>query len=120
MIDSLRHTMLTRSGDPGVAALTFMKIAGHRSVTVSQGYVHPSPEAFERAFERLDVFKPAAAESEKTFAQAEGLKAAADFATIQDSVPSKLPVNAGKKKLGPLAQRLEQRTHNPLVQGSNP
>ena len=23
-------------------------------------------------------------------------------------------------KLGPLAQRLEQRTHNPLVVGSNP
>ena len=23
-------------------------------------------------------------------------------------------------RLGPLAQRLEQRTHNPLVEGSNP
>jgi hypothetical protein len=32
-----------------------MRIAGHSSITVSQRYVHPSPEALERAFERLEL-----------------------------------------------------------------
>jgi len=53
VIHSLRHTMLTRLGESGVDAFTIMKIAGHSSITVSQRYVHPSPEAVERAFERL-------------------------------------------------------------------
>ena len=33
-----------------------MRIVGHSSVTVSQLYVHPSSEAMERAFERLEAF----------------------------------------------------------------
>lgn len=56
VIHSLRHTMLTRLGEAGVDAFTIMKIAGHSSVTVSQKYIHPSPEALERAFERLEIF----------------------------------------------------------------
>jgi hypothetical protein len=32
-----------------------MRVAGHSSVTVSQKYVHPSPESIERAFERLET-----------------------------------------------------------------
>jgi integrase len=55
VIHSLRHTMLTRLGEAGADAFTIMKIAGHSSVTISQRYVHPSPEAMERAFERLDA-----------------------------------------------------------------
>ena len=55
VIHSLRHTMLTRLGESGVDAFTIMRIAGHSSVTVSQRYVHPSPEAVERAFERLQL-----------------------------------------------------------------
>ena len=31
-----------------------MRIAGHSSVTVSQRYVHPTPESLERAFKRLE------------------------------------------------------------------
>jgi site-specific recombinase XerD len=54
VIHSLRHTMLTRLGESGVDAFTIM-IAGHSSITVSQRYVHPSPEAVERAFERLQL-----------------------------------------------------------------
>lgn len=50
---SLRHAMLTRLGEAGVEAFTIMRIAGHSSVTVSQRYVHPTPEAVERAFHRL-------------------------------------------------------------------
>ncbi len=55
VIHSLRHTMLTRLGEAGADAFTIMRIAGHSSVTVSQRYVHPTPEALERAFERLEA-----------------------------------------------------------------
>jgi integrase len=55
VIHSLRHTMLTRLGEAGVDAFTIMKIAGHSSITISQRYVHPSPETLERAFERLEL-----------------------------------------------------------------
>jgi hypothetical protein len=47
--------MLTRLGESGVDAFTIMRIAGHSSVVVSQRYVHPTPEAIERAFERLQL-----------------------------------------------------------------
>ena len=30
-----------------------MRLMGHSTVTVSQKYVHPSPESVERAYERL-------------------------------------------------------------------
>ncbi len=52
VLHSFRHTMLTRLGEAGVDAFTIMRIPGHSSVTVSQRYVHPTPEALERAFER--------------------------------------------------------------------
>jgi len=55
VIHSLRHTMLTRLGEAGADAFTIMRIAGHSSVTVSQRYVHPSPESLETAFEKLDA-----------------------------------------------------------------
>ena len=55
VIHSLRHTMLTRLGEAGAEAFTIMRIAGHSSVTVSQRYVHPTPEGLERAFERLEL-----------------------------------------------------------------
>jgi len=61
VIHSLRHTMLTRLGEAGVDAFTIMKIAGHSSITVSQRYVHPSPESLERAFERLELLNANAA-----------------------------------------------------------
>ena len=56
---SLRHTMLTRLGEAGADAFTIMKIAGHSSVTVSQRYVHPTPEGMERAFQRLPTLNAA-------------------------------------------------------------
>ena len=47
VLHSLRHTRL---GESGADAFTIMKlIEGHSSVTVSQRYVHPSPESVERA-----------------------------------------------------------------------
>jgi integrase len=54
VLHSLRHTFLTRLGLAGVEAFTIMKLAGHSSVTVSQRYVHPTPQAMELAFARLE------------------------------------------------------------------
>ena len=54
VIHSLRYTMLTRLGEAGADAFSIMKIAGHSSATVSQRYVHPTPEGMDRAFDRLE------------------------------------------------------------------
>lgn len=56
VIHSLRHIMLTRLGEACVDVFAIMRIAGHSGITVSQRYVHPSPEALERAFEKLEAF----------------------------------------------------------------
>ena len=48
--------MLTRLGEAGVDAFTIMRIAGHSSITVSQRYVHPTPESLESAFEKLESY----------------------------------------------------------------
>lgn len=63
VIHSLRHTMLTRLGEAGTDAFTIMRIAGHSTVTVSQRYVHPSPEALENAFEKLERLNGRAAKA---------------------------------------------------------
>ncbi len=55
VIHSLRHTFGTRMGEAGAGAFEIMRLMGHSSVTVSQRYVHPSPESLERAFERLEA-----------------------------------------------------------------
>jgi integrase len=51
---SLRHTFGTRLGEAGADAFTIMKLMGHSSITISQRYVHPSPESLERAIERFE------------------------------------------------------------------
>lgn len=53
VIHSLRHTLLTRFGEAGADAFTIKKVAGHSSVTISERYIHPTPEGQERAFERF-------------------------------------------------------------------
>ncbi|HLG95511.1 MAG TPA: tyrosine-type recombinase/integrase [Bryobacteraceae bacterium] len=55
VVHSLRHTALTRLGEAGADAFTIMRIAGHSSITISQRYVHPSNDAMELAFERLEL-----------------------------------------------------------------
>jgi hypothetical protein len=45
----------SRLGEAGADAFTIMRIMGHSTVTVSQKYVRPTPEALERAFERLET-----------------------------------------------------------------
>ena len=53
VLHCLRHTFGTRLGEAGADAFTIMKLMGHSTVTVSQRYVHPSPEALELAYERM-------------------------------------------------------------------
>jgi len=53
---SFRHTYGTRLGETGADAFTIMKLMGHSSVTVSQRYVHPSPEAMERAVTWMEAY----------------------------------------------------------------
>lgn len=55
VLHSLRHTFGTRLGESGADAFTIMKLMGHSTVTVSQRYVHPTPESMERAIERLEA-----------------------------------------------------------------
>ena len=54
VIHSLRHSFGTRLGEAGADAFTIMKLMGHSTVTVSQRYVHPSPEAVELVYGRLN------------------------------------------------------------------
>jgi hypothetical protein len=68
--------MLTRLGEAGADALTIMRIAGHSSVTVSQRYVHPTPEGLERAFQRLEDLNAAKFEEAKAEAKADAAGAA--------------------------------------------
>jgi len=83
VIHSLRHSMLTRLGEAGADAFTIMRIAGHSSVTVSQRYVHPTPEGMERAFERLERLNALKYEQAEAGAKAE--------ATAGAKLPAKVP-----------------------------
>ncbi|HEX9423940.1 MAG TPA: tyrosine-type recombinase/integrase [Pyrinomonadaceae bacterium] len=67
VIHSLRHTFLTRFGEAGADAFTIKKVAGHSSVTISERYIHPTPEGQERAFVSFSNLNQAAVEkAEKT------------------------------------------------------
>lgn len=55
VVHSLRHTFATRLGESGADAFEIMKAMGHSSITMSQKYVHPTPDSMERAFERLEA-----------------------------------------------------------------
>jgi len=53
VLHSPRHTFGTRLGESGADAFTIMRLMGHSTVTISQRYVYPSPEALELAYERM-------------------------------------------------------------------
>lgn len=53
VLHSLRHTFGTRLGESRADAFTIMRLMGHSTVTVSQRYVHPSPEGIQSALERM-------------------------------------------------------------------
>jgi integrase len=102
VIHSLRHTMLTRLGEAGADAFTIMRIAGHSSVTVSQRYVHPTPEGMERAFERLEDLNAL------KFEQAETEAKAADGSKVLPKVPT-----APKEHLRKSSQVIEIKSTGP-------
>jgi len=53
-----RHTFLTRLGMSGCDAWTLARIAGHSDIKVSSRYVHPSDDAVQDAFGRMQGPKP--------------------------------------------------------------
>ena len=94
VLHSLRHTMLSRLGEAGADVFSIMRIAGHSSVTVSQRYVHPTPEGLERAFERLrdlNSVKFQVAEAESRAAAANGSGVPTKSPIAEQSRPPKSP-----------------------------
>ena len=67
VLHSLRHTYGTRLGESGAEAFTIMRLMGHSSITISQRYVHPTPEALERAVEGLEAHNVRAGGKEQQF-----------------------------------------------------
>ena len=59
VLHSFRHTFGTRLGETGADVFTIMRLMGHSTVTVSQRYVHPSPEAMESAVSRMEAWNAA-------------------------------------------------------------
>jgi integrase len=49
VLHSLRHTFGTRLGENRTDVFAIQRLMGHSSITVSQRYVHPSPEIMENA-----------------------------------------------------------------------
>ena len=62
---SLRHSFGTRLGESRADAFTIMRIMGHSSVTVSQRYVHPTPQTMENAIIRMEEINRAYAAPKK-------------------------------------------------------
>ena len=87
VLHSLRHTYGTRLGEAGADAFTIMRLMGHSSVTVSQRYVHPTPEALETAVERLEILNQKAT---KRLAKG-GIKQL--VSTVSATVPEAMSVN---------------------------
>jgi hypothetical protein len=104
VVHSLRHTMLMLLGEAGADAFTIMKIAGHSSVTVSQRYVHPTPEGMERSFERLEELNAATfeeAKAEAAAAGAEGSRLPAKVPTSKNWGLGERPQVVAIKRTGP-------------------
>jgi integrase len=81
VLHSLRHTFGTRLGEAGADAFTIMRIMGHSTITVSQRYVHPTPETIEDAFVALEL----ATHQAKQKAAEEGVGVATDLATVEST-----------------------------------
>jgi hypothetical protein len=96
----------------GTNAFTIIRLAGHSGITFSERYVHPTGETIELASAGL-----------KRSTGRQWRHPAVANSYVLDPVIL-LSKNADRKSLilndGPVAQRLEQGTHNPLVGGSNP
>jgi integrase len=90
VIHSFRHTFGTRLGESGADAFSIMKAMGHSSVTISQRYVHPTPEAMERVWTRLnDLNQKAVASLPAITSERQKL------ATVKRDVPTIIPTVRG-------------------------
>ena len=81
-----------------------MKIAGHSSVTVSQRYVHPTPENMERAFEwlqELNTLKQQEAEAEPVAAAAAGVNVPQESPKVTIGRPRESAQVVAFKRTGP-------------------
>ena len=56
VLQSFQNPFGVRLGETGAGAFTIMRLMGHSTVTVSQRYVHPSPEAMESAVSRMEAY----------------------------------------------------------------
>lgn len=66
VLHSLRHTFCTRLGEAGAEAFLIKRLAGHFSVTMSERYVHPTPESAVGAIAKLEAANRAFAERTST------------------------------------------------------
>ena len=73
-IYDFRHTFGTRLGEAGADAFTIMKLMGHSSISISQRYVHPTPERVETAFAQLDAYNEQRAQVAQKKAEAKERK----------------------------------------------
>ena len=96
--------MLTRLGEAVADAFTIIWVAGHSSVTVSQRYVHPTPENMERAFEwlqELNTLKQQEAEAEPVAAAAAGVNVPQESPKVTIGRPRESAQVVAFKRTGP-------------------
>jgi len=87
VIHSFRHTFGTRLGETGADAFTIMKVMGYSTVVVSPKYVRLTPEAMERAFERLNAANEKALASLPGVTQSQPAKCLALHFLLQSWTP---------------------------------
>jgi hypothetical protein len=54
--DANSNLLISCLGEVNTDPFTIQRIAGHSSITMSQRYVHPTPERLEDAFARLESY----------------------------------------------------------------
>jgi hypothetical protein len=84
-----KEFVVTGLGEAGADACTIMKITAHSRVTLSERYVHPTPEGMEHAFERLQELNATKAEEamvEEAKVEAAGAGGASEAHTISTTV----------------------------------
>jgi len=113
-----KEFVVTGLGEAGADACTIMKITAHSNVTLSERYVHPTPDGIEHALERLQELNATKAEEamvEEAKVEAAAAGGASEVYTISTTVKNHVFRSSCKwlkLRHGPLALRFEQRTHN--------
>ena len=130
----LRHTFASRLVMAGVDIRTVAELMGHKTIQMTMRYAHLAPEHQLAAVQRLCAAPAADHEQEQQTQEAKGTAitpwgqtatttatstvAALNLSTCRSTISPVFVTSSTQR--GPVAQRLEQWTHNPLVAGSNP